>query len=350
MMRYHGLASTLPRELLRAALAFTAPALLVMLMKSLAEGVMGQTAPPDMEPITPISEAVLADTKKAALGEALFHDRRLSRGDKFACDSCHLLDQGGGDHRRRPDGLDGQPLKFNAPTVFNAARNYRLNWRGNFRTVEEQNEAALLEPRLMGTTWDELLTKLRADSTYDSAFKAAYGAPPERRSVLDALAEFQRSLATPGASFDRYLQGEHGAITADAEQGYRLFKAYGCIACHQGENVGGNLFEKFGIFADPFAENMEVTEADLGRVTVTGAETDRYVFRVPSLRNVAVTAPYFHDGRASSLTAAIGIMARIQLGRELPAQDVRSIAAFLETLTGEYQGRSLAGEAGRSPQ
>ena len=316
-------------------------------MTFLAVGVMGETAPSDMEPITPISEAELADTKKAALGEALFHDHRLSRGDKFACDSCHLLDEGGDDHRVRPQGLDGQPLDFNAPTVFNAARNFRLNWRGNFRTVEEQNEAVLLDPRLMGTSWDELLTKLRADPSYDAAFRAAYGASPERRSVLDALAEFQRSLATPGASFDRYLQGERGAITADAEHGYRLFMAYGCIACHQGENVGGNLFQKFGIFADPFAEDTSDTEADLGRFTVTGEEADRHVFRVPSLRNVAVTAPYFHDGRTTSLAEAVETMARIQLGRELPTQDVRSIVAFLESLTGEYRGRSLAGNARR---
>ena len=347
-MRNHGLATTARKMLARAVLAFIA-ALCAVLLPFLALGVMGQTAPSEMEPITPVPEPEV-DTLKVALGELLFHDHRLSRGDRYGCDACHLLDEGGDDHHKRPMGLDGQPLGFNAPTLFNAARNFRLNWRGNYRTIEDQNEAALLDPRVMGASWDELLTKLRADLSYDTAFRAAYGAPPERRSVLDALAEFQRSLATPGASFDRYLRGERGAITADAEQGYRLFKAYGCIACHQGENVGGNLFEKFGIFADPFAENMEITEADLGRLTVTGEEADRYVFRVPSLRNVAVTAPYFHDGRASSLTAAIEIMARIQLGRELPVQDVRSIAAFLETLTGEYQGHSLAGEAGGKPQ
>ena len=349
-MRYNGLATTSPRELVRAALASTATTLCVLLLTSLAAGAMRQTAPPDTEPITPISEAGLSDTTKAALGEALFHDYRLSRGDRFACHSCHLLDEGGDDQRARPEGLDGQPLLFNAPTVFNAARNFQLNWRGNFRTIEEQNEAALLDPHVMGTSWDELLIKLRADPSYEAAFRAAYGASPERRSVLDALAEFQRSLVTPGASFDRYLQGQRGAITADAERGYRLFMAYGCIACHQGENVGGNLFQKFGIFANPFAEDTSDTEADLGRFTVTGGEADRHVFRVPSLRNVAVTAPYFHDGRTTSLAKAVETMARIQLGRELPMQDVRSIVAFLESLTGEYRGRSLAGNARRKQQ
>jgi cytochrome c peroxidase len=296
----------------------------------------------DNEPIAPVPAVEALDPGKIALGQKMFHDPRLSRGDRVACASCHDLDRGGDDGRARSVAADGRLLDFNASTVFNAALNARLNWRGNFRSLEEQNEAVLLDPRLMNTTWPELLAKLHADADYRAAFEARYGAAPERAHVLDALAIFQRSLLTPDARFDRYLRGERGAIDADEARGYQLFKAYGCAACHQGMNVGGNLFQKFGIFHDPFAARGGAGTGDLGRYAVTGREGDRYVFRVPSLRNVAVTAPYFHDGSAASLAEAVEIMARNQLGRELPAEDNASIVKFLRTLTGVYQGQSLA--------
>lgn len=256
----------------------------------------------------------------------------------------------GDDGRARSTAADGGQLDFNAPTVFSAALNFRLTWRGNFRTVEEQNEAVLLDDRLMNTSWEELLPKLRSDSDYSRRFVTLYGAAPDRTDVLDALAIFQRSLITPNARFDRHLKGERDAITADEEHGYQLFKAYGCIACHQGANVGGNLFQKFGIFRIPFAGQQNVTQADLGRFAITGVESDRHVFRVPSLRNVAVTAPYFHDGRTASLADAVKIMARSQLGRELDQRDADLIVKFLATLTGEYRGQPLTSAADRLQQ
>ena len=278
----------------------------------------------------------------------LFHDVRLSRGDALACASCHLLTDGGDDNRALSPGLDGELLNFNAPTVFNATLSFRLNWRGNFRTLEAQNEAVLLNPHLMNTTWEELLPKLRADEAYREAFATAYGSDPAPAHVLDALATFQRSLITPDARFDRFLRGERDAITPQEERGYQLFKDYGCVACHQGVNVGGNLFQRFGIFRDPFAQGP-IRTADLGRFTITDQPDDRFVFRVPSLRNVAVTAPYFHDGRAQTLEQAIEEMARSQLGRVLSAQELGLIAAFLRTLTGEYRGHALSARAGSSP-
>ncbi|MGE0006602.1 MAG: cytochrome-c peroxidase [Parvibaculaceae bacterium] len=295
------------------------------------------------EPISPLVVAATADPAKVALGEALFHDARLSHANSVSCASCHRLDRGGDDDRDRSPAADGRLLDFNAPTVFNVAMNFRLNWRGNFRTLEAQNEAVLLDPSLMNTSWGELLAKLRDDQAYMGRFRATYRQDPNRENVIDALAAFQRSLITPDAPFDRYLKGDRRAITADEARGYELFKDYGCIACHQGVNVGGNLFQKFGIFADPFAGQETVDEGDLGRMTVTGREEDRHVFRVPSLRNVAQTAPYFHDGRTASLAAAVRVMARNQLGRELAERDVEHIAAFLRTLTGEYRGREPSG-------
>lgn len=298
-------------------------------------------APMGGEPISTI-EAPAVEAAKAALGERLFFEPKLSRDGTFTCASCHAFDAGGADRQPRPDGLDGRPLPFNSPTIFNAALNFRLNWRGNFRTLEAQNEAVLLDPRLMGVNWPNLLARLNADAEIRRAFTEVYGGLPDRARVLDALAAFQQTLVTPNARFDRYLRGERGAISPDEQEGYRLFKAYGCTACHQGANVGGNLFQQFGIFADPFAEAAAPSEADLGRFTVTGEESDRHVFRVPSLRNVAITAPYFHDGRTSSLAEAVEIMAQSQLGRAMPSEDIESIVKFLATLTGEFRGRSLA--------
>ena len=306
------------------------------------------TIPRTEEPITRVPRDLPLDTDKVRLGEMLFHDARLSRGDVLACSSCHLLPEGGDDNQARSPGSDGELLTFNAPTVFNVALSFRLNWRGNFRRLEEQNEAVLLDPRLMNTTWKELLPKLSGDAAYREAFAATYGDEPAPAHVLDALATFQRSLITPDARFDRYLRGEHDAITPEEERGYQMFKDYGCIACHQGVNVGGNLFQRFGVFHDPFSQRS-IRTADLGRFTVTGEADDRFVFRVPSLRNVAVTAPYFHDGRAESLEQAVLEMARSQLGRVLTGREIELIASFLRTLTGEYGGRPLSDRAGQSP-
>jgi cytochrome c peroxidase len=300
------------------------------------------------EPITPVPPAVSLDVDKVRLGEMLFHDVRLSRGDVLACASCHLLAEGGDDNQDLSPGSDGELLNFNAPTVFNAALSFRLNWRGNFHTLEEQNEAVVLSLRLMNTTWDELLPKLGADAAYREAFATAYGSDPAPAHVLDALAIFQRSLTTPNARFDRHLRGERDAITPEEERGYQLFKDYGCVSCHQGVNVGGNLFQRFGVFHDPFSQGPIAT-ADLGRFTITGKVDDQFVFRVPSLRNVAVTAPYFHDGRAQTLEHAIEEMARSQLGRVLTEREIGLIAGFLRTLTGEYRGGPLSGGAEFQP-
>ena len=300
------------------------------------------------EPITPVPRGISLDAEKVRLGEMLFHDVRLSGDNVLACASCHVLAEGGDDNRARPPGSDGELLNYNALTVFNAALSFRVNWRGNFRTLEEQNEAVLLDPRLMHTTWEQLLPKLRADEAYREAFTRVYGSDPAPAHVLDALATFQRSLTTPDARFDRHLRGERDAITPEEERGYQLFKDYGCVACHQGVSVGGNLFQRFGIFHDPFSPSP-IRTADFGRFTITGKANDRFVFRVPSLRNVAVTAPYFHDGRAQTLEQAIAEMARSQLGRVLTEREIGLIAGFLRTLTGEYRGRPLSDRAGSLP-
>jgi cytochrome c peroxidase len=311
------------RKPLNAVLIHAAAALLMVLTWLPALG----AAP---EPITPVPAPPAADPARVRLGERLFGDRQLSGDGTRACASCHDLAHGGAEGHARPIGAGGQPLDYNAPTVFNAVLSFRLNWRGNFRSIEELTEAVLLDPRLMGTSWDALQARLRADPSLLADFQAAYGAEPGREQVLDALASFQRSLLTPDAPFDRYLRGQRSALTPEQERGWDLFKGYGCIACHQGVNVGGNLFQRFGIFA----ERQAAVPADLGRFTLTGQERDRRVFRVPGLRNVALTAPYFHDGSAATLEEAVRIMAHSQLGRTLQEQEVGQIAQFLHSLTG----------------
>jgi cytochrome c peroxidase len=298
------------------------------------------TAPLDKS-VTSVPQPVDLDTDKVRLGERLFLDPRLSHDNSSSCASCHQLDAGGDDGQAKSIGADGQPLDVNTPTVFNAALSFRLNWRGDFRSLEEQAEAVLLNPRLMKANWEELVARLKSDQSYNQTFQAIYGGPPARPQILDALASFQRSLITPSAPFDRFLRGDSSAISSGEKHGYELFKSRGCVACHQGVNVGGNLFQRFGIFRDPFARRS-VTDADLGRFTLTGKVTDRAVFRVPSLRNVAATAPYFHDGSAATLEKAVAEMARIQLGKVLAPREIGLIVRFLHTLTGEYRDRAVA--------
>src|SRR5262249_10784746 len=241
---------------------------------------------------------------------------------------------------------DGTLYNRNTPTLFNVALNARYHWDGAVRTLEAEAEIALHSPAMMHTNWSEILTKLRADPEYVAAFNTAYPGGLTREHVLDALVTYERSLLTPNARFDQYLRGRHEALTTAERHGYQLFKDYGCAACHQGVNVGGNMFQKFGIFPGDSAPR---DDDDLGRFTVTGVARDRQVFRVPSLRNVAVTAPYYHDGRVETLETAVDLMARRQLGKVLTAEEINLIVQFLHTLTGEYRGRSLAPPAEGAP-
>jgi cytochrome c peroxidase len=220
--------------------------------------------------------------------------------------------------------------------------NAAFNWDGVANTLEAHTEIVLLNPNLMNTTWPEILAKLQADADYVTSFHTTYSGGLTPASVLEALASFERSLLTPNARFDRYLRGERHALTASEQQGYQLFKSYGCVACHQGINIGGNMYQKFGVFAETGGVGSPAAVVDLGRYDVTRVPRDREVFRVPSLRNVAVTAPYFHDGRERTLEGAVETMARAQLGRTLMHEEIGVIVQFLQTLTGEYQGRLVA--------
>jgi cytochrome c peroxidase len=290
------------------------------------------------EPIAPLPFANTDAVVRATLGERLFHDPILSRQGIFSCATCHPLDQGAMDGRSRGMGIEGKQLR-NVPTLFNVGFNYYLNWDGSATTLEAHAERLLSNPRVMNNHWPELLARLQAQDEYVRSFAVAYPDGITQANLLDALANFERSLVTPNCRFDRYLRGEHDALDAAEQEGYRLFKSLGCVSCHQGMNIGGNLFQKFGIFGTP--DGIQ-NDTDEGRFIVTHSDRDRGVYRVPSLRNVAVTAPYFHDGRASTLEAAVDTMAKQQLGRQLTANERSLIVRFLQTLTGEYRNKPLS--------
>ena len=296
------------------------------------------------EPIVPLPLTLDFDPDRAALGERLFYDRRLSRDGTLACVSCHDLAEGGDDGLSLPGRADGRSGEVNTPTIFNSALSFRLGWRGTYRRLADQVDADIEDPRLMNTSWDEVLGKLRADSGYLAGFGRTYDDGITRQNVLDALSAFHHSLITPNARFDQYLRGRDDALTEAEKRGYRLFKSLGCVSCHQGRNIGGNLFQKVGIFADYFASRGNIREIDFGRFLDTGAQHDLFVFRVPSLRNVAVTAPYFHDGSVAQLDDAVRKMGEIQLGESLTDEEVRLIVQFLHSLTGEYKGRPIMSE------
>ena len=293
------------------------------------------------EPIVPLPLHVPEDPAKVALGERLFHDVRLSGQNVMSCATCHRLGQGGDDGLPQAMTATGTRLPRNTPTIFNVAFNAAYNWDGGVRTLEAHAERVLLSPALMHTTWPELLAKLQTAPDYRAAFATLYPGRLTPAHVLDALATYERSLVTPNARFDHYLRNHPEALSPVERRGYDIFKAYGCVACHQGINVGGSMFQKFGIFQQAPAPHNPTRPIDLGRFLLTQVPRDREVFRVPSLRNVAVTAPYFHDGRAPTLEEAVAMMARVQLGRTLAPEDTHAIVQFLHTLTGEYQGRSL---------
>jgi len=279
--------------------------------------------------------------EKVALGRKLFHDPLLSGDGTVLCASCHDLATGGVDRKVHSTGVNGGRGRINTPTVFNSGFHSKLFWDGRAQTLEAQIDGPLLAENEMASSWQQVIAYLEGSGPYGEAFEALYPERINENTVKNAIATFERSLYTPNARFDRYLRGDEGAITAEEKAGYKLFKTYGCVKCHQGMTVGGNHFDTFGVIGDYFADRGDITKEDFGRFNVTGDELDRFKFKVCSLRNVALTPPYFHDGSAATLEDAVTVMARYQLGRRVSEADVKLIVKFLSTLTGEYNGKRL---------
>lgn len=279
------------------------------------------------ELIKPIPIPTNLDSAKVALGEKLFFDARLSVDDTIACASCHKLDEGGADNIVFSFGVEGKKGNMNSPTVLNAVYNFRQFWDGRAKNLQEQVTVPIQNPVEMGFNFPDLIVKLQ-ETEYKELFDKIYKEGITKSTIINAIVEYEKTLVTPNAPFDQYLRGDTFAISKNAQIGYELFKSKGCISCHNGTNIGGNLYSKFGVIKD-------ANISSFGRYNVTKRERDKYFFKVPTLRNIKDTAPYFHDGRVSTLHDAIEIMAQLQLGRKFSQKEVYQIEEFLKTLSGD---------------
>ncbi|EJF07035.1 cytochrome c peroxidase [Thiovulum sp. ES] len=280
--------------------------------------------------ITPLIEIPEFNLEKARLGKIIFLDKDLSKDRKVSCASCHDLENGGNDGKRFSQGNDNQEGNVNSPTVFNSRFNFRQFWNGRAKSLEEQALFPILNPMEMGLTIREVLEIINGKDFYVENFQRIYGEKATIENIVDSLVEFEKSLVTINSKFDRYLAGDKKALNSDEVEGYEIFVNRGCINCHNGINIGGNSFNKFGIFLDS-------NSIDYGRFELTNDREDKYFFKVPTLRNIELTAPYFHDGRTNSLREAVYMMGNVQLGLELSDDELDKLVIFLKTLTGNYK-------------
>ena len=302
------------------------------------------------EPVQALPLTVDLHPDKVALGERLFHDRSLSGDNTLNCASCHDLKRGGTDQAKVATGIRGQQGPINSPAVYNAMYNIAQFWAGRDKDLQEQAAGPVANPVEMGAQWDNVVEKLKQVAEYQKTFATLY---PEqgltKTTVTDAIAVFEQSLTTPNARFDQYLRGSQDILTADEKAGYGLFKE-NCASCHFGPALGGISFEKMGVKQDYFKlRGGQLTDVDNGRFNVTHQEKDRHFFKVPVLRNIALTFPYFHDGSVNDLSEAVRMMAKVQLNKTFTDEEIGKIVTFLKTLTGEYKGKPLAQLAVTTP-
>lgn len=269
--------------------------------------------------------------KRSSWGKKLFFDPRLSRSGFISCNSCHNLSMGGSDNLSTSIGHNWQEGPINSPTVLNSSMNVAQFWDGRAATLREQAAGPISNPMEMASTHVLALDVLRSIPQYRKEFADIYGSDEiDLDRVTDAIAAFEETLVTPNSRFDQWLKGDNDALTETELAGYKTFKDIGCTACHNGPAAGGSSFQRMGIVEPYITDNPAE-----GRVAVTGKDADRFSFKVPTLRNVELTYPYFHDGAHWQLEDAVDLMARLQLGRELEKQDIDNMTAFLKTLTGD---------------
>lgn len=306
--------------------------------RRVAQGIKGPRAG---EPFAPLPTNTDLPHEKVALGNLLFHDTRLSGDLTMSCASCHSLTKGGTDQAVSSIGIRGQIGPINAPTVFNAVYNHRQFWDGRAANLEEQAAGPVTNPMEMGAQWDDVLARLQQDNELVTRFNTLYIDGLNKQNILNAIATFESSLVTPNSKFDRYLRGDDLAMNEHELRGYNLFKM-NCASCHAGTNLGGLSFEKLGVKKDYFATRSRTpNDADLGLFNFSKNAEDKHHFKVPTLRNIALTHPYFHDGSAKTLEEAVQIMSSHQIEKKFSVAEVGEVASFLRTLTGEYDGTKL---------
>ncbi len=283
------------------------------------------------EPIKPIEPAKDINQAMSELGKKLFFEPRLSKSGFISCNSCHNLSMGGSDNLATSIGDHWQQGPINAPTVLNSSLNLAQFWDGRAADLKAQAGGPIANPGEMAFSHTLAVDVLESIPGYKAEFKSVFGKDKiDIDQVTLAIAEFERTLVTPNSRFDQWLRGKKDAISADELAGYQLFTDSGCVGCHNGEAVGGNSFQKMGL-VEPYKAKSPAE----GRSAVTGKDADRFNFKVPTLRNVEMTYPYFHDGAANTLTEAVDIMGRLQLGKKFTPEENAKIVAFLKTLTGD---------------
>ncbi|CAH0529289.1 cytochrome-c peroxidase [Vibrio hippocampi] len=284
-----------------------------------------------VEPVKIIEQASNINEVQAELGKMLFFDPRLSSSNYISCNSCHNLATGGVDNLKSSVGHKWVLGPINSPTVLNSELNFVQFWDGRAKDLQEQAAGPIENPKEMAFTHNLAVDTISTIPQYRAKFKQAYGSETITMTELThAIAEFEKTLRTPNSRFDQWLMGDDSAITSTELAGYNTFKAKGCTACHNGSLLGGNMYQKMGIVKKYITDNEEV-----GRYAVTKNESDKFVFKVPTLRNIELTYPYFHDGAEWDLTQAVITMSDIQLGLPITQEEAESITAFLKTLTGE---------------
>jgi len=296
-------------------------------------------APPPArdELLSPLPASPPVDPRRSEIGMKLFGTASLSSDGSVSCATCHPLDRAGADGFVHSRGANGHETTLNTPTIYNVSFNFRFNWNGAYAKLEDALDAPIA--LTLGTTWSAIEEKLRAQPEWRASFEAAYPDGVATANIKDALARYIDTLTTPDARLDQFLLGDIDALANEERRGYETFEALGCATCHQGANVGGNMFQRLGVMHDYFQVRVEhggpaPTAADLGRYQTTREHADRHVFRVPSLRNVELTPPYFHDGSVPTLELAVEEMGYVQLGKRLSDEEVTLLVVFLKTLTG----------------
>lgn len=298
------------------------------------------------EPVRPIHDSIPVDIRKVILGDMLFHDTRLSADNTVSCATCHSLNTAGVDNKQFSVGIKEQVGGVNAPTVFNAHYNFVQFWDGRAATLAAQAGGPPLNPIEMGhKSFDDICKVLSEDKAFEKVFMEVYPEGFTETTITDAIQEFERTLITPNSRFDKYLKGDKNILTAEEINGYDLFKKYNCATCHVGENLGGQSYELMGMRADYFGDRgTEITFEDHGRNKETKTERDMHRFKVPGLRNIELTGPYFHDGTKKTLEEAVIDMAKYEVGVNLTESETADIVKFLKTLTGEYKGKTLTND------
>ena len=297
--------------------------------------------------LQPIPDSLSTDIRKVTLGRKMYNEARVSLDGTLSCATCHVIDKGGADSRgtRTSEGIYGQFGGINAPTVLNAAFNVEQFWNGRAHTLADQAAGPPVNPVEMGDqTWEQICERLKEDASLVAEFQSIYPEGITQATVTDAIAEYEKTLITPNDRLDQMLKGDDNALTEEEKKGLAAFMDNSCAVCHVGKTLGGQSFETLGIYEDYYAareqSNPDIVynDDDKGLAGFTGDTADLHRFKVPGLRNISKTSPYFHDGTQATIEDAVRAMFRFELGvKEAPESDVASISAFLRTLDGEIK-------------